>query len=178
MIKRGGLLLLIVGSVFGTPVALGQSAPTVPTTEEIVRALNPETAAETRSLKGIQVIPGQNPQEPSIDLTVNFSFDSAKLETDTLLTLKRLGAALQDPRLSRFTFLIAGHTDGKGTDEYNQKLSEARAGAVRDHLIFFYDVAPERLAAVGFGKRRLLIPDDPDSSVNRRVQIINQGPKT
>ncbi len=108
---------------------------------------------------------------------INFAFNSAKLETESLLTLKRLGAALQDKRLAGYTFLIAGHTDGKGSDEYNQRLSEARANAVRDHLMFFYDIAPERLVAVGYGKRKLLRPDDPENAVNRRVQIINQGSK-
>jgi outer membrane protein OmpA-like peptidoglycan-associated protein len=170
-------LLLIVIAGAANPL-LAQDATSVPATEDIVRALNPDTAAQFRSLKGVKVIPGQEPPAPSIDLTVNFAFDSAKLDNETLLTLKRLGAALQDPRLARFTFLIAGHTDAKGSDEYNQKLSEQRASAVRDHLIFFYDVAPERLASVGYGKQRLLKPDDPENAANRRVQIINVGPNT
>jgi outer membrane protein OmpA-like peptidoglycan-associated protein len=157
--------------------AVAQEVKAVPSTEEIIQALNPDTAPQFRSLKGIKVIPGQQPP-PSIDLTVNFAFDSAKLDNETLLTLKRLGVALQDPRLTNFKFLIAGHTDAKGTDEYNQKLSEERASAVRDNLIFFYDLSPDRLAAVGYGKQRLLKPDDPESAANRRVQIVNLGPKS
>jgi outer membrane protein OmpA-like peptidoglycan-associated protein len=167
--------LLIVGAA-GT--LLAQETPGVPTTEDIVRALDPDTAAQFRSLKGVKVVPGQPQLVPSIDLTVNFAFDSSKLDNETLLTLKRLGTALQDPRLAHFTFLIVGHTDSKGSDEYNQKLSEQRANAVRDHLIFFYDVAPERLAAVGYGKQRLLKPEDPENASNRRVQIINVGSKS
>ena len=151
------------------------AAPAQPTTEEIVRALDPATAAETRSLRGIQVIPGQEPPAPSIDLTVNFAYNSAKLEPEALLTLKRLGAALQDQRLARFTFLIAGHTDARGGDDFNQRLSEARAKAVSDHLVFFYDVRPDRLATVGYGKRQLIAPGQPDSGINRRVQIINRS---
>jgi outer membrane protein OmpA-like peptidoglycan-associated protein len=170
------LLSLIIGDA-ASPL-LAQETTSVPTTEDIVRALNPETAAQFRSLKGVKVVPGQAQPAPSIDLTVNFAFDSAKLDNETLLTLKRLGAALQDPRLARFTFLIAGHTDAKGTEEYNQKLSEQRPHAVREHLTFFYEVAPERLTTVGYGKQRLLKPEDPENAANRRVQIINSGPKS
>ena len=151
--------------------SLAQDA--VPTTEAIITALNPATSAQTR---GLQITPGRPETEPSINLTVNFDFNSTKLDNETLLTLKRLGSALKDPRLRPYKFQIAGHTDAKGTDAYNQALSERRAGAVRDHLVFFYDVAPERLKAAGYGKTRLLNPSDPLSGVNRRVQIINEGP--
>jgi outer membrane protein OmpA-like peptidoglycan-associated protein len=144
-------------------------------TEDIVRALDPATAAQTRSLRGIAVEPGEEPKAPSINLTVNFAYDSAKLETDALLVLKRLGTALNDPRLKDYTFVIAGHTDARGSDTYNQKLSEERAAAVRNHLVFFYDIAPQRLAAVGYGEARLADPANPDSGVNRRVEIINRG---
>uniref|UniRef100_UPI0011AE2E58 OmpA family protein n=1 Tax=Methylobacterium sp. B34 TaxID=95563 RepID=UPI0011AE2E58 len=74
------------------------------------------------------------------------------------------------------SFLIAGHTDAKESEQYNQRLSEARAKAARDHLIFFYDIDPKRLQAIGYGKSRLIAPSEPDSAINRRVQILNQGP--
>ena len=177
MSRLAAALLSLTISGATSPL-VAQEAMSVPTAEDIVHALNPDTAAQFRSLKGVKIVPGQAQPAPSIDLTVNFAFDSAKLDNETLLTLKRLGAALQDPRLARFAFLIAGHTDAKGTDEYNQKLSEQRANAVRDHLMFFYEVAPERVTAVGYGKQRLLKPEDPENAANRRVQIINVGPKT
>ncbi len=145
----------------------------VPTTESIVNALDPTSRAQTR---GIQMTPGRPEAAPSINLTVNFDFNSTKLDNETLLTLKRLGTALKDPRLLPYKFQIAGHTDAKGSDSYNQPLSERRASAVRDHLVFFYDVAPDRLRSIGYGKTRLLNPGDPFSSANRRVQIINEGP--
>lgn len=168
--------LALLGSVLTGSVCLAQEpASLVPTTEEIVRALNPTTAVHTRSLRGIQVIPGQELAPPSIDLTINFPYDSAKLGGEEMLVLKRLGAALQDPRLAGYSFLIAGHTDAKGSEQYNQRLSEARAKAARDHLIFFYDIDPKRLQAIGYGKSRLIAPSEPDSAINRRVQIINQG---
>jgi outer membrane protein OmpA-like peptidoglycan-associated protein len=92
-----------------------------------------------------------------------------------MLTLKRLGAALKDPRLSNYKFKIAGHTDAKGSAEYNQKLSERRAASVRNYLIFQYDLEPERIETAGFGKSQLLDPAKPEDGINRRVQVINIG---
>ena len=56
---------------------------------------------------------------------------SAELQQDAQITLQQLGTALKDPSLAKYSFTIAGHTDAKGSPEYNQKLSERRAEAVR-----------------------------------------------
>ena len=112
---------------------------------------------------------------PSVDLYIPFAYNSDKLTTEALLTLKRLGAALKDTRLSGYRFKIAGHTDAKGSVEYNQKLSERRAAAVRNYLVFQYDIEPDRIETVGFGKTQLLDPSKPEDGVNRRVQVINVG---
>jgi outer membrane protein OmpA-like peptidoglycan-associated protein len=165
------LPLLITLAFLSSGPALAQPL----STEDIVRALDPSTAAQTRSLRGIAVEPGEEPKAPSIDLTVNFAYDSAKLQTDALLVLKRLGAALNDPRLKDYNFVIAGYTDARGSNAYNQKLSEERASAVRNNLIFFYDIAPQRLAAIGYGESHLADPAHPDSGINRRVEIVNRG---
>jgi OmpA-OmpF porin, OOP family len=50
-----------------------------------------------------------------------------------------------------------------------------RAILVRQHLVFFYDISGDRRAAVGYGKKQLLDPSSPESGVNRRVQIVNDG---
>jgi outer membrane protein OmpA-like peptidoglycan-associated protein len=59
--------------------------------------------------------------------------------------------------------------------DFRQKLSERRAIAVRDYLIFQYDVQPDRVEAVGFGKSQLVDPTRPEDGINRRVQVINVG---
>ena len=58
---------------------------------------------------------------------------------------------------------------------YNQMLSERRAKAVQDYLVFHYGIDAQRLKAVGYGKTRLLDSANPTSGVNRRVQIVNEG---
>jgi len=118
-------------------------------------------------------VPAEQPL--SVNLYVNFAYNSADLTSDARITLDRLGTALRDPRLEGFSFIIAGHTDVKGGADFNQKLSEQRAGAVRSYLIAQFRIPAERLATKGYGKSQLLDPDHPEDGVNRRVQVINTG---
>ena len=171
--------LLIVATLLGGATLLPQpaSAEEALTPNAIECALDPncaKPAPRTRSLRrGITVEGAPTEQPLSINLYVNFAFNSADLTSDARITLDQLGTALRDPRLAPFSFLIAGHTDAIGGAEFNQKLSERRAGAVRDYLIKQYGIAAERLSAKGYGKSQLLDPARPDDGVNRRVQVIN-----
>ena len=110
---------------------------------------------------------------PTIDMTIFFDFNSAKIRPSSLKTVDALGKALSDKRLKGNKFMIAGHTDAKGTDGYNQKLSEARAQSVRDYLVGTYKLDPKLLLAVGFGEEQLKIKEDPLADENRRVQVTN-----
>jgi len=49
---------------------------------------------------------------------------------------------------------IAGYTSARGTEDYNQRLSERRADAVRDYLTKEGVIAPDRLSTIGYGKTR------------------------
>jgi OOP family OmpA-OmpF porin len=49
---------------------------------------------------------------------------------------------------------VAGYTSAAGTEEYNQKLSERRANAVREYLINEGIIAPDRLTIIGYGETR------------------------
>jgi outer membrane protein OmpA-like peptidoglycan-associated protein len=74
------------------------------------------------------------------------------------------------------TLAVEGHTDSTGSDEYNQKLSENRAGTVRDYLIE-QGVSAESITARGFGRTR---PVASNASAegrqkNRRVEIVVSG---
>jgi outer membrane protein OmpA-like peptidoglycan-associated protein len=179
MIRRLLFVIAVLGSMPAIPlVAAAQSAPSP---GEIECALDPSCPKtpqppRTRSWqpqRGV-VVEGAPDQQPlSVNLYVNFAYNSAELTSDARITLDGLGAALADPRLAAFSFLIAGHTDAKGGDEFNQKLSERRAEAVRDYLIAQFRIAPQRLSTKGYGKSQLLDPSRPEDGVNRRVQVIN-----
>jgi len=71
---------------------------------------------------------------------------------------------------------IEGHTDSVGTDDYNQRLSEQRAEAVRDYLVS-QGVAAQAVTARGLGKTQPIASNDtPDGRQrNRRVELVLSG---
>jgi outer membrane protein OmpA-like peptidoglycan-associated protein len=73
--------------------------------------------------------------------------------------------------------MLAGHTDGKGNDAFNQDLSERRADAVKRYLIARYELPTANLIAVGYGKSMLKNKDNPLAPENRRVQVVNMAAK-
>jgi outer membrane protein OmpA-like peptidoglycan-associated protein len=191
-----GLLLLTQASLFGGSVIAQQAI----TTDEIIQSLKPKvrtrgppgpslkaedaafierikhttrglTVEERTQLSDIVSTAGL----PSIDLEVMFALNSATLDQSAIETLQRLGAALKAPELSNASFLIAGHTDARGTLDYNQKLSEDRARVVKSFLSTNFQVLTERLISVGYGQEQLKNQVDPFADENRRVKIINLG---
>jgi outer membrane protein OmpA-like peptidoglycan-associated protein len=71
---------------------------------------------------------------------------------------------------------IEGHTDSVGTDEYNQGLSEKRAGAVRDYLVQ-QGIAADSIEARGLGKTQPIASNDTPEGrqQNRRVELVLSG---
>lgn len=69
------------------------------------------------------------------------------------------------------TAIISGHTDSTGNDEYNQKLSERRANAVKDAIIE-EGVQAERLQAKGYGESKPIADNATKEGrqENRRVE--------
>ncbi len=111
------------------------------------------------------------------DLAVFFDFDRATIKPEARSLLNSLGYALISPGLANSTYLLAGHTDAKGSDSYNLWLSNRRAAAVKWYLTSHFPIAPHRLLTAGFGESRLADPAHPRAAVNRRVEItlIDQG---
>lgn len=143
-----------------------------PSVDAMVEQLVPQP--RTRSIgrsRGI-VVEGRRTENASLNLYVNFEYDSDALKQDALIMLDRLAEAFRDGRLSEYDFLIAGHTDATGSEAYNQQLSERRARSVKNYLIRRHGISNARLIDKGFGEERLLDPDNPADGSNRRVQII------
>jgi outer membrane protein OmpA-like peptidoglycan-associated protein len=71
---------------------------------------------------------------------------------------------------------VEGHTDSVGGDEYNQRLSENRATAVRDYLVR-QGVSSSNVTARGFGKSMPVVSNDTASGrqQNRRVELVVSG---
>ena len=107
--------------------------------------------------------------EMKFDLLVNFEFNSELLTQAARENLDQFAKALADPRLKAQRFAIDGHTDATGAELYNLGLSERRAAAGVAYLAARGSEA-SRLTARGFGKSRLLLPEDPFNAQNRRVE--------
>jgi outer membrane protein OmpA-like peptidoglycan-associated protein len=176
MLLRSILIFALLAGEWLMPVPASAQEALSPNNIEC--ALDPNCPKPQQHKRGLQRrgvnVEGDSTEQPlSVNLYVNFDYNSADLTSDARITLDQLGTALRDPRLGAFSFVIAGHTDAKGGVDFNQKLSERRAEAVRNYLIAQFSIAAERLTATGYGKSQLLDPDHPEDEVNRRVQVIN-----
>lgn len=131
------------------------------------RATTQEAAVATGT-----VISG-TPEKPSLSLLIQFDFDSARVRLESQQALANLAEALKSNELIAARFAIEGHTDAQGKADYNQRLSQHRAEAVRLYLIS-KGVEGARLAAAGKGATEPANKDDPMAAENRRVKIVNQ----
>lgn len=109
------------------------------------------------------------------NVEINFDFDSNRINPSSYEAMGAIADALHTPYLLGQKFLIIGHTDARGTREYNLELSQRRADAVRDALATTFRIDPSRLLSAGLGEEELRDPANPDAAVNRRVQLINIG---
>ena len=117
--------------------------------------------------------------EVRIDLAADvlFDFDKADLLPKAEETLQK-AADLIKQRNAKGVVRIEGHTDAKGSDAYNQKLSVRRADAVK-HWFESHGLH-EHFSTAGFGAKQPIAPntkpdgsDDPEGRAkNRRVEIV------
>lgn len=123
-----------------------------------------ESGAEGVSLAGCQ--PGQT----VVLHGVNFEFDKATLTVNARTILDQVASALTDAPQIRVE--VGGHTDARGSDAYNQELSERRAQSVVDYLVG-KGIAPERLQAAGYGETTPVADNETDEGreLNRRVEL-------
>jgi outer membrane protein OmpA-like peptidoglycan-associated protein len=145
-------------------------------TEKFVNTLRNRPA---RSLSNgeRQQIASVSETKPRIDLEIKFDYNSASIARSALPDMDTLGQALSDPALKGSTFVLAGHTDAAGGEEYNQELSSRRADSVKSYLVSRYNLEPDQLVTAGFGKTRLKNPENPRAAENRRVEIVNMVEK-
>jgi outer membrane protein OmpA-like peptidoglycan-associated protein len=107
---------------------------------------------------------------------INFDFDKSNIKREFVPVLDEAAQILKDTPSVKVT--IEGHTDSKGTDAYNQKLSERRAQAVKHYLVS-KGVMADRLDTVGKGEKEPVAPnttpngkDNPEGrAMNRRAEL-------
>ena len=138
----------------------------------------PEAAKESimRPSVAASATPEPPPAPEPVKATVLFESNDATLSDSAKASLDELAgriAALAGP------VTIRGHTDSRGDDKANKRMSERRAEAVRDYLLE-HDVTAARMRTIGLGEDRPVAPnatldgkdDEAGRQRNRRVDIV------
>ncbi len=104
---------------------------------------------------------------------VYFDYDQSEIRSDSYAVLDTVGRVLTHwPGLK---FEIGGHTDSRGQDAYNLRLSQRRAESVRDYLLeHFQQFERTQITAKGYGKFRPLVSNTSEENMqaNRRVEFV------
>jgi len=111
-------------------------------------------------------------KEDKIELKqkVFFKTNKATIMSISFAMLEEVALALKDH--GELKVRIEGHTDSKGSDKYNRKLSDKRAKSVRDFLIK-QGIAPDRMIAIGYGEEKPIADNSTEEGrdMNRRVEF-------
>lgn len=101
---------------------------------------------------------------------ITFERRSTELTTDSKSVVEDIAKILNE--YSTFNLEVAGHTDSRGNDDLNKKISQDRANSVKKLLISF-GVNENRIKAVGYGEEFPIAKDDENglSEINRRVEF-------
>lgn len=120
-----------------------------------------DNAEVERVGEGIQV---------TFDSGLLFDFDSSELRPEARANLADLAASLDE--YPETEVLVVGHTDDRGTDSYNQELSERRAEAAKLYLMR-QGISPSRIEAMGRGEAEPVASNETDAGrqENRRVEV-------
>ncbi|GGM07339.1 OmpA family protein [Pseudomonas asuensis] len=137
--------------------------------EEQVAAVEPVTPAPTPT-----PAPAPLPRQETIVVRdLHFAFDSAEISPADRAQLDTVASRLRS-EASTTRLTINGHTDSKGTDRYNQRLSERRAASVRNYLVQSGVPAASIVSVQGMGESQPVATNDTAEgrATNRRVEIL------
>jgi outer membrane protein OmpA-like peptidoglycan-associated protein len=180
--------LLASGALASTSVTTGSSSTTIgPESDESEE--NPDVVPDTADMDAAEAEIRQQLRDARMEirrrggqLIVNmgadilFTFDSYEVSNEGVAATRALARVLQRHR--RATVEVNGHTDTRGTPQYNDVLSDNRARAVAQIMVE-NGVDVSRITANGYGESRLAVqtPDETKEIKNRRVEIVIQMPQ-
>jgi peptidoglycan-associated lipoprotein len=107
-----------------------------------------------------------------------FDFDSARMPRYNMDRVREIGRFLGENQAAWKSIVVSGHTDSRGSNEYNDKLSKARADTVRQ-LLGEGGAPLDRIKSVGYGERKPKVKGNNEKawSQNRRVELEFKGVK-
>lgn len=158
-------------AVPGCDAPLVKPAPPAPPAPPVVEAPAPAPAP--------MPAPAPVPTSEKVTFAADafFDFDKSVLKPEAKVKLDDMGAKLKGVDIE--AIVAVGHTDSVGTDEYNQKLSERRADAVKAYIIST-GIDAKRVFSEGKGEKQPAVDNTTSANraKNRRVEIEVVGTKT
>lgn len=170
----------VIGGILGNNIGKGHNAPIGAVLGGIIggvagNVIGRKMDNQAKQIK--QTLPGAQVERVNegIKITlpenlVNFAFDSSNLSTTAQTNLDKLAKVLSDNPDTNIN--IYGHTDSKGSDQYNLDLSQRRAEAVKSYLIN-RGISSSRLTSIGVGEAEPKASNETDAgrATNRRVEF-------
>ena len=103
--------------------------------------------------------------------SIEFDNGSSELKTSMYTDLDKLSDFLLDN--PDFKLKISGHTDSDGGFDFNMDLSNDRAKAIAEYIIYFGNIAAARIETFGFGSSQPIVEEktEADQALNRRVEF-------
>jgi len=151
----------IIGIAGITAGVAGAGSGVVATVQQVRQAMQDLGATETDLEVHVE-----------LPADVLFDFDKADIRADAASALAKVATIIR--AYPSGTVTLEGHTDAKGDDAYNQRLSERRAGSVGRWLTERERIDAAKLTARGWGERKPVASNDtdPGRQKNRRVEVV------
>jgi outer membrane protein OmpA-like peptidoglycan-associated protein len=172
------LFLILVGQANATELSIPKTAAQISEALGKPKRAPIDDQFEEKSLsgedKGFNDITNDLPVNlPKVGALIHFAVDSDRIQADSYPLLQEYAIALKGD-LKTAVILIAGHTDFRGSANYNADLSLRRAKAVQDFLVKKHGVSQARLLVRGYGKENPVSTNDSEAeqALNRRVEFI------
>ena len=149
--------------------------------DQLIKELTPPPGSPPLRFRGLHLLTSQpaaasgTSQMPAVGLDIKFKLGSAELTDEAKEQVRQLADAMKSEQLSKYHFVVEGHTDSTGRPEANLALSKRRAQAVKDYLVTAYNGPRSHLDAVGLGQTQPINVSDPANPANRRVRVVNAG---
>lgn len=131
------------------------------------------------TIEEVRTLPEVRQTMPAIEIdTIKFGFNEDFVREEALEALDEVGEAIEKILAAHpgEVFLVEGHTDAVGSDQYNLELSKRRAESVRQALTTYYNINPRNLEIAGYGEAYLRIQTVEAEEENRRVTIRRATP--
>ncbi|HDH97956.1 MAG TPA: OmpA family protein [Deltaproteobacteria bacterium] len=144
----------------------------------VIKGIETQSTAIETAIKDLGAKETETEIQIELSGDVLFDFDKRDIRSDAEATLKKVGdiiTAYKSPQV-----IIAGHTDSKGSEAYNQQLSEKRSESVKKWLSENAGISAGTMKTIGYGETRPVASnansdgsDNPQGrQKNRRVEIL------